>query len=73
MQLGLDGKVIFDSDDDDLREFFFDAQFFDEPIEYPEPSPHGPDPNADAAIWVKGAGFVHPPLSAGEHTLGLFA
>ena len=43
----LDGKVIFDSDDDDLREYFIDAQFLDEPIESPEPSPHGPDPNAD--------------------------
>jgi hypothetical protein len=68
----LDGKVIIDSEDDDLSEFFFDAQFFDEPIEYPEPSPRGPDLTADAAIWVKGIGFVHPPLSPGEHTLELF-
>jgi hypothetical protein len=64
----LDGKVIIDSRRDDLRQFYFDAQFFDEPIFYDEPSSYG----SIGALWAKGIGFVHPPLSPGMHRLELF-
>jgi len=64
----LDGKIILDSSKDDLSPFYFDPQYFHKPIVYAEPSSYG----SDAAIWVKGIGFVHPPLSTGKHRLELF-
>jgi hypothetical protein len=69
----LDGKVIIDSDRDDLSEFYFDAQYFDQAIPYDQPVEYAPDVHAIGAIWVKGIGFVHPPLATGNHTLELFA
>ncbi len=64
----LDGEPIIDSEVDDLNEYFFGPEYFDEPIEYAAPTWYG----ADSAIWVKGIGFVHNPLPPGEHTLTLY-
>jgi hypothetical protein len=73
----LDGYPLINSRTEDLCRYFFPAArpdgavFFDEPVSYDPPQPRGPL-NADAAIWVKGLGFVYPPLSVGKHTLTLF-
>ncbi len=72
VMIRLDGKLIIDSAEDDLNDFFFDAQFFDETIFYDEPIEYAPDVHAIGAKWVKGIGFVHHPLSKGKHTLELF-
>ena len=64
----LDGKVIINSANDDLTDFFFHAQYFDQPIVYPAPTSYG----SDSAIWAKGIGFLHTPLAAGGHKLELF-
>ena len=70
VEVVLDGKTIIDADN--LEDFYFDAQFFDDPIPYDEPTEYAPDVHAIGALWVKGIGFVHGPLSKGEHTLELF-
>jgi hypothetical protein len=70
--LTLDGKSIIDSTTGDPSDFFFDTEFFDEAVVYDEPVEHAPDLHSVAALWVKGLGFVHAPLSKGHHTLTLF-
>ncbi len=70
--LKMDGKVVLDSSVKDLDRFFFDATYFDPPVFYPEPSPRDVDVTAIGAIWVKGIGFIYPPLPPGEHKMELF-
>jgi hypothetical protein len=67
VKITLDGKPIIDSDVEDIADYYFEPQWFDEPVEYLEPA----DSGAVAAIWVTGLGFVHPPLSKGAHVLNL--
>jgi hypothetical protein len=64
--LTLDGMTVIDSHTD-LSPFYFDAQRFDATITYPAPTSYG----ATGAIWVKGVGVLHVPLSRGTHTLHL--
>jgi hypothetical protein len=66
--LKMDGKVVLDSSVKDLDRFFFDATYFDEPIFYGEPTEYG----SIGAIWVKGIGFIYPPLPPGQHKMELF-
>jgi len=68
VKIKLDGKLIIDSDEDDIGDYFFDTEWFDETIWYGTPT----DYEAAGAIWVKGIGFAQEPLSKGEHTLELF-
>ena len=65
--VSLDGVEIINSTRDMLSRFFFSAQRFDMTIPYPMPGPN----RAIGAIWVKGVGFLHRPLSVGTHTLHL--
>jgi hypothetical protein len=58
----LDGRRVVDGDD--LDDLYVDTTYFHRPVAYPGPTPH-----ASAAIWVKGLGFLHGPLSKGRHTL----
>lgn len=68
----VDGHPLIDSDHDDLGDYYYEATEFDPPIVYDEPANRG-DCDADAAIWVQGLGFLHGPLTPGEHTLVLDA
>jgi hypothetical protein len=63
----LDGQTVFDSMVDDLNDYYFDAIDFDMTITYPMPTDYG----AVGAIWVKGVGVLHTPLSPGQHVLHL--
>jgi hypothetical protein len=63
----LDGTQIIPGEDGKLDQFFFEPVFFDAPIAYETPTDYG----ADAALWVKGIGFLHAPLPTGAHTLHL--
>jgi hypothetical protein len=65
VEIWLDGELIISSEDDDYEDRWYDVVWFDEPIEYAEPTEYG----AVAATFITGYGFVHPPLSKGEHTL----
>jgi hypothetical protein len=73
----LDNHPLINSRLEALSKYFFPtadpdgAVSFDPLIPYYPPQPRG-SLNADAALWVKGLGFVYPPLSVGEHTLTLF-
>jgi hypothetical protein len=67
----LDGETILSSETDDLTDFFSGMQTFDPRIDYATPIEYAPDVHAIAAIWLKGIGFLHGPLSPGEHTLHL--
>jgi hypothetical protein len=62
----LNGVTLIDSSVDDLGIYFFEGDF--EPaIEYDEPSDYG----SVAAVWLRGLGFLHGPLSPGVHVLHL--
>jgi hypothetical protein len=61
----LDGLQIIDSADDDYDDYWYDAQYFDEVIEYDETTQTG----AIGITFVTGYGFVHHPLSKGDHQL----
>ncbi|MCU0725164.1 MAG: hypothetical protein MUE73_05145 [Planctomycetes bacterium] len=63
----LDGRTLVDSEEDDLADFFFEAQWFEETLPYEEPTDYG----STGAIWVAGLALVHSPLSRGSHTLTL--
>jgi len=63
----IDGKTIMDSTAGPLDEFYYGPMAFDPVIYYDEPTDYG----AIGAIWVQGLGFVHQPLSVGEHELSL--
>ncbi|HVK08340.1 MAG TPA: hypothetical protein VM597_06135 [Gemmataceae bacterium] len=63
----MDGKTIIDSDRDDLRKFYVPPTDFDPAIPYAEPTGYG----ALGATFFQGIGFVHRPLSKGEHTMTL--
>jgi hypothetical protein len=66
--LTLDGNTVLDSGHgSDLSPYYFDAQHFDATITYPMPTSYG----ATGAIWVKGLGILHVPLSRGTHVLHL--
>ena len=61
----IDGKRVMDSHVASVSPFYFAAPLS---VTYPAPTP----PNgAIAAIFVQGIGFVHPPLSVGEHDIVL--
>ena len=70
VMLMMDGKVVLDSEFEDLNDYFFEI-FYAEPIVFPEPIPRPDGRVAVAAPWVKGIGFAYPPLSRGEHTMEL--
>jgi len=61
----VDGETLIDSAEDDLEDWFFGPEYFDETIEYDEPTGYG----AVGAVWVQGLGFVHTPLSKGDHVV----
>ena len=67
VQVSIDGHPFIDSEFDDLSQFYFGSVYFDEPFPYPEQTSYG----ADGIYFVQGIGFVHPPLSRGEHTIDL--
>jgi hypothetical protein len=62
----LDGKSLIDSEEDDLRKFYFGPEEFDPTFIYEEPTDYG----AIGAVAIQGLGFAHPPLSKGTHTSG---
>ncbi len=72
VRITLDGNSLIDSNVDDLGDYYYDPVDFDSPIAYDEGIDYG-DCTAVAAIWVQGIGFVHPPLSRGDHTLHLIS
>jgi hypothetical protein len=63
----IDGRPIIDSQEDDLRAYYFGPIPFDPPFPYPEPTSYG----AVGAVFAQGIGFVHHPLSRGTHTMTL--
>ena len=65
IQVWLDGDLIVDSAAAGYSDYYYGPEYFDEMIEYDELSQFG----GVGAIWVAGYGFVHQPLSRGEHTL----
>lgn len=66
VQVSMDGKTLVDSGTSDMTEYYWEF-WFDNPVVYPEPSWYG----SVAALWAKGIGFVHTPLSRGSHTMKL--
>ena len=66
IQVSLDGDLILDTTDEDIGDSFYGPAYFDETIEFDEPNPYS---GGIGATWVAGYGFVHQPLSTGEHTL----
>ncbi len=68
--LKIDGKTFIDSTKDDMSDWYFefDSDQWDNPVYYPAPSSYG----SIAAIWAKGLGFVHEPLSKGSHTMEIW-
>lgn len=70
VKVWLDDELIMDNTDEDIDDYFYGPVYFDEPVEYDEPVYREEvDKYATAIIWAAGHGFVHPPLSKGEHTL----
>jgi hypothetical protein len=68
----LDGQPILDSRADDLMRYFFGPVYCDEPLFYDAPQARPGGVHAAGAIFVKGIGFVYPPLPRGEHVLKLY-
>ncbi len=66
IQVYLDGELILDTLDEDIADYFYGPEYFDEEIT--DDSAFS-SPATTAIIWTSGYGFVHPPLSRGEHTL----
>lgn len=65
MEVWLDDELIISSEDEDFADHWYGPEYFDDPIVYEETAYNG----AVSAIWIIGYGFVHPPLSKGDHTL----
>jgi hypothetical protein len=68
--LKIDGKTFIDSSKDDMSDWYFefDPTQWDNPVYYAAPTELG----AIAAVWAKGLGFVHAPLSKGTHTMEIW-
>jgi hypothetical protein len=73
----LDGKPILRSPQGNLNAFIGPA-YFPQPVLYSSPQFRYTDNTlgdiyASGIVWVEGIGFVQPPLSAGQHTLHVYA
>jgi hypothetical protein len=68
MLVKLDGKVVIDSDVDNLNRFYY-FEYFPTDILYEEIEENG----AIGNIWVTGLGALHGPLPKGEHTLTIYS
>lgn len=68
--LTMDGKTVIDSSTDDMSDFYFefDETQWDNPVYYAETSSYG----SVAAVWAKGLGLTHAPLSKGHHTMEIW-
>jgi hypothetical protein len=64
----LDGKVVIDSDVDNLNQFYY-FQYFPSAILYNKIEDNG----AIGDVWVTGLGALHGSLRKGEHTLTVYS
>ena len=69
IRVELDGRVLMEGTDTELERFRYGPVYFEEPIVYAKPVPHGEGLNATSALFVAGIGAVYRPLPAGQHTL----
>jgi hypothetical protein len=67
LTLTIDGVTVVKSPPNDLSLQFYGRQNFTPPIKYALPTSYG----ATGALWVKGVGLIHTPLSPGKHTIHL--
>ncbi|MFT3707153.1 MAG: hypothetical protein QM817_05735 [Archangium sp.] len=68
LTLTIDGtKVIDTARGDSLTPYFFPAQLYPAMIPYAQPTSYG----AIGAIWTKGLGVLHTPLTPGVHAMRL--
>lgn len=63
----IDGKVIINSERDDLSSFYVPPTAYDPVMYYDAPTPYG----SVGVIGYQGLAFVHVPLSVGKHTIVL--